>query len=1065
MLPGGPRHGRACGLSPPSGARIEMMNTAPSVLVVLVVKDGAAWLARSLAALARQTHPRLGVVAVDNGSTDGSADMLVSALTEERVIRSDRNEGFPAAVARALATPVAGKADYVLVVHDDTVLAPDAVARLVEAAGSTPGAGIVGPKILDSEEPGVLREVGMITDRFGYPYSHLEEGEIDQGQHDSTREVMYVTSAAMLVSREAWTRVGPPDSRLAPAQADLDFCWRARLAGFQVLVHPRAVALHRGAGARGERSGSHPERSRYLAERASLAAVLKNYGFVSLLWVVPLCALQGLGRVVLFLVTRRYASAGQVLAAWGWNAGNFFGTMRRRARAQAVRKVRDREVLRFMAPAGARLRRWFLQSAGLLAGRVGHLEPDEEASSLPLHRRLASAALAHPVALALTAALVLMLVSFRGVLFVSPLEGGVLPVFPPRPGELLSAFASGWRTTALGRPGGPSPSLVPLSLLGFAALGNPDLLVRLLVPAIPLLAGASCYRAVLRRTRHSAAAVAAATAYALSALPLWAASEGRLAEGAFLVAAPWLLVRLGEVFEPGQPARPIPWAVGTGIVLAATLSFFSATWVAVALTVAVSVALPGRWRAVPRGMGLALLGAGAAAALAFPLVLELVGAGGGAAVGAAGRPDAGVLLRLSPGGAPGGWFSALFLPIAAGVSFPVAGDRRWAWRSMIAATAGLFLAWLAAAGRLPLGLANPVAYLGVAAAAMSLVIGLGVRALLLGVSQEAFGYRQVAVGALTAVLGLGLVLQSADAIRGAWAVGGNRLPPAWAVVGAARGEPFRVLWVGRPGTDPFPPPGGSPDGMVEAGGASIRYAVTGRAGNIVHELGLPAHGPGYEALEEALRSILGGRVRHGGALLSPFAIRFVVAGAGDLPREAASRFSDHVDLDLIQTAGGLSIYQVASPLPLAVAVGQDAAAAARGSGVGAATRVAMAERTALRPLDGGWQGPVPIEGPGAVLFSTPFDGRWSLSVDGEEAPAFRSFGWAQAFAATLPADGARVAYTGGLLRWLEIAALTALWAGALWVTRIRAAAKPSSGGSSGELVERPPSPQPVEAAP
>jgi GT2 family glycosyltransferase len=1043
-----------------------MENTAPSVLVVLVVKDGAAWLARSLASLARQTHPRLGVVAVDNGSTDGSADMLVSALTEERVIRSGRNEGFPAAVARALATPVAGKADYVLLLHDDTALAPDTVTRLVEGAASIPGAGVVGPKILDWEEPRVLREVGMTTDRFGYPYSHLEEGEIDQGQHDSPREVMFVSSAAMLVSREAWTRVGPPDSRLAPAQADLDFCWRARLAGFRVLVHPEAVALHRGAGIRGDRSGSHPERARYLTERAALAALLKNYGFVSLLWVLPLYAVQGVARLVLFLVTRRFSSAGHVLAAWMWNAGNFLGTVRRRARAQAVRVVGDREVMRFMAPAGARLRRWFLQAAGLFAGRVGHLEPEEESAvAVPFGHRLASAALAHPVALALVAAALLLLVSFRGVLFASHLEGGVLPVFPPRAGDLLSAFVAGWRTTALGGPGGPSPALVPLSVLGFVALGDLGLLVRLLVAAVPLLAGASCYRAVVHRTRESAPAAAAAAAYALSALPLWAASEGRLAEGAFLVAAPWLLVRVGEAFEPGLPARPILWAVGTGMAIAATLSFFPATWVAVALVLAVSALVPGRWRAVPRGLVLAVVGAAAAGALVFPLVFELARAGGGATVGATGRADAATILRLSPGNAPGGWFPALFLPIAAVLAFPVAEDRRWAWRCMLAVAAALPLAWLAAAGRLPEAVGNPVAFLGVAAAAMSLVIGLGIRALLFGLSQEAFGYRQVAVGALTAVLGVGLLLQSADALRGAWSVGENRLPPAWAVVGAAEGEPFRVLWVGNPGTQAFPPPGGTPDGVVDAGDGSVRYAVTGRAGNTVLEVGLPAHGPGYAALEEALRSVLGGRVRHGGALLSPFGIRFVVAGAGDLPSEAASRLSDQVDLDLIQSAGGLSIFQAARPLPLVAGVGPEAAEAARGSGVLAGTGVALAERAALRPLDGAWQGSIPIEGAGAVLFSTPFDGRWSFSVDGQVARAFRSFGWAQGFTATFPADRARVEYTGGWLRWLEIAILGVLWAGSLWVTQIRAPAKPQGGGSQPRGSERAASPQPVEAAP
>jgi hypothetical protein len=824
------------------------------------------------------------------------------------------------------------------------------------------------------------------------------------------------------------------------------------------------MVLHRGAGSQGERRGSNPERVRFHAERAALAAVLKNYGFLSLLWILPVSVAVALARVVMLLASRRFTDAGQVLMAWGWNAGNIPGTIRRRVRAQAVRAVPDREVVRLMVPAGARLRRWFLQATGPLAGRVGHLEAEEEAEPVHWGNRLAGVALEHPVALASVAAAFLFLASFRGVLFAGPVEGGVLPVFPERPGDLLSGFAEGWRTTTLGGPGGPSPALVPLSLLGYLTFGDARILARLLVAAIPVLSAVTCYRAVLRRTRWPAPAVVAAACYALSAPVLWAASEGSLSAGAFLAAAPWLLVRLGEGFEAVPPAQPLRWGVGTGIGLALAASFFPAVWVAGALVLGVTVLAPGRWRAVPRGVALATLGTVAGAALVFPLVVELVKAGGGASVGAAGVADGGAVLRLSPGSAPGGFLSALLLPLAGLVSFPLAADRRWAWRASLAIAAALPLAWLAAAGHLREEIANPVAFLGVAAAAMSLLVGLGVRALLLGVSREAFGYRQVAVGALTAVVGLGVLFQSADALRGAWAVGKGRLSPAWPVVATADGPPFRVLWVGRPGIDAFAPPGGTPDGLVPAGSASVRYGVTGRAGNSVLEMGLPPHGPGYAALEDALHEVLVGQVRHGGALLSPFSIRFVVAGSRDLPPEAAARLGEQLDLDLIQTAGGLSIYEVTQPLPIAAAVGPAAAEAAQSSGTRASADVAGAEKATLAPDIGAWRGAVPLEGPGAVLFSTPFDARWQLRADGVAAPRFRTFGWGQGFRATFPAGLVEMEYEVGWIRALEISVLALLWAGALWATRAGVSARPA-GPREGPVEPKRPSRLPVEAAP
>ena len=393
----------------------------PSVLVVLIVKDGAVWLRRTLSSIRRQTHRRIRVVAVDNASSDGSEQILSEALGEDRVIRLTRNEGFPGSVSAALSLPVARLADFVLLIHDDTVLAPDAVASLVAAAVDGEGAGVVGPKVLDWERPQVLREIGMASDPFGYPYSPLEEDEIDQGQYDSPREVLFVSSAAMLIARDAWLRAGLFDERLGTCHADLDFCWRVRLAGFRVVMNPDAVVLHRAAGQRGERPGWTGSGERYLAERAGLMSLLKNYRLLSLAWVLPLYAVQGIGKVLLFLLSRRFGDAGHVVAAWGWNVAHLPGTIRRRVRGHAVRRARDRDVARFMAPAGARLRRWALQAGSVLVGsRAGPLEPEEEVRP-PLARRVVGFVAAHPVGLSLAAAVILSAVAFRGVLAASSL--------------------------------------------------------------------------------------------------------------------------------------------------------------------------------------------------------------------------------------------------------------------------------------------------------------------------------------------------------------------------------------------------------------------------------------------------------------------------------------------------------------------------------------------------------------------------------------------------------------------------------------------------------------------
>ncbi len=88
---------------------------------------------------------------------------------------------------------------------------------------------------------------------------------------------------AMLIQKETWERSGLPDERLGSRHEDLDYCWRARVAGDRVVWTPLAEVRHLGAGAKGVRIGEPAApRKRFEEERAALASVLKNYALVSL---------------------------------------------------------------------------------------------------------------------------------------------------------------------------------------------------------------------------------------------------------------------------------------------------------------------------------------------------------------------------------------------------------------------------------------------------------------------------------------------------------------------------------------------------------------------------------------------------------------------------------------------------------------------------------------------------------------------------------------------------------------------------------------------------------------
>ncbi|MDP9341686.1 MAG: glycosyltransferase family 2 protein [Actinomycetota bacterium] len=1031
----------------------------PAVLAILVARNGMPWLRDCLRALSRQTFPRLGVVAVDIGSADGSRELLERALGPDRVLSMPETLGLPAAVQAALRVDAAGRADYVLILHDDTVLEPDALARLVEAAERVEGVGVVGPKVVDLEDPRILRDVGRSTDRFADPYSPLEEGEIDHGQYDRVREVMFVSSCAMLVSRAAWHRAGVPDERLSPAHEDLDFCWRARLAGFRVLMAPAARARHHDSVDDGTRYGRDADRPLYHEERTTLASMLKNYGLFSLLWILPLYVIQSVVKSVAWAVSRRFGDVYQLLAAWVWNLVHLPSTVRRRIRAQSVRSVPDRAIRRYMAPVTVRLRHWAESAGGRFRGaqEVGAgdrpLDEQEELELPSLGTRTVSVVRAHPAATAWVLFAAVAALAYRQLVGPGSLEGGVIPMFPAHPSDFFRELDSGFRTTGLGGAQAASPALAMLGGISAVLFASTELAAKALLILLPPLAGLTFYRATVRQTGQRLPAVVGASCYGLSSVLMWAFSQGRIGTLVLMAVLPPLAARLRAAFGPGAPSRTTRFVVETGMILAVGVAFSPGTPLAFALVALAFLVFPVPGGRRVRGLGLTVATVLVGGALVFPFAITLAQGQGVGLSSLVGRPEFASLARLAPDGGPGSWAVAWFLPAAALLGFTMVDrtGRRAAVRYLVIGVAAVYLAWLAAAGYLPHAVSNPGAYLVAAALSYCTLVALGVAAAM-GMERRAFGYRQLAVVVLAALLAAGLGLQAAEAVRGGWDVGRSQLPPAWPLVaGAQPGSDFRVLWVGRRSGDPFPAPGGDPQGTVSAGGTTVSYAITGRNGVTALDMGRPEQGDAYAYVDRVLAEMLSGSTEHGGALLGPLGVRFVVADEAGLPPRAKRRLNAQVDLDLLP-AGGLVIYRNERAIPPAATTLQpEYAQASRGSDLLEIETLPPFDGGSLREIPGGFEGIVPGATRGSqrplVLLADQFSPGWQLlgvgaSIDCAglcRVPVTSSFGWATAFH-TGGVNSFRITFADQWKRTAEMVGLGVLWVLGLWITR-----KPSRG--------------------
>lgn len=218
-------------------------STSPVVSVVVIswkMRDLAKRMLESLHAFVRSVD--FEVIFVDNGSEDGTAEMVETLFPNTRLIRNPTNRGV--APARNQAIKLA-RGRYVWILDADLEFVEDALGPLVELLERTEGAGIAGARLVFSDGttqfnakrfPSVLdllsRRLPLV--RLLDQGRGLRRHEMHDWDRNSTREVDYLIGACQLIRREVLDTVGLLDEAIFYGPEDIDFCLRARQAGFSI---------------------------------------------------------------------------------------------------------------------------------------------------------------------------------------------------------------------------------------------------------------------------------------------------------------------------------------------------------------------------------------------------------------------------------------------------------------------------------------------------------------------------------------------------------------------------------------------------------------------------------------------------------------------------------------------------------------------------------------------------------------------------------------------------------------------------------------------------------------
>ena len=211
--------------------------------VTILNYNGRALLEDMLPSLARQTLQPAEVVVVDNGSQDDSLEYLRTTWPAVRIVGLSENLGVTAGLNACLA---AAGTELVALFNNDMELAPGCLAALVDELERHPDAGSVTPKMLDFVEREVIDGAGDELNWRGGG-RRRGHGERDRGQYENAEETFGPCGGAAMYRREALRAVGNFDESYHAYYEDIDWAFRAQLAGFRCRYVPEAVLYHRGS--------------------------------------------------------------------------------------------------------------------------------------------------------------------------------------------------------------------------------------------------------------------------------------------------------------------------------------------------------------------------------------------------------------------------------------------------------------------------------------------------------------------------------------------------------------------------------------------------------------------------------------------------------------------------------------------------------------------------------------------------------------------------------------------------------------------------------------------------
>ncbi len=216
------------------------MRSFPHVTIIILNWNGRSYLQSCLNAITQLDYPDFDVVLVDNNSSDDSEYFVQAHFPWVNIRQNHQNLGYAAGNNRALRHL---SADFAVLINPDIIVSPSWLRELIKPMLADRTIAVAGCKLYFPEDNLLQHAGGTISGPRAMP-DHRGVGQDDQGQFDEVIDVDYVTGAALVLRRTALETIGFFDEGFFMYFEEVDFCDRARTAGYRVVYVPQATAIH-----------------------------------------------------------------------------------------------------------------------------------------------------------------------------------------------------------------------------------------------------------------------------------------------------------------------------------------------------------------------------------------------------------------------------------------------------------------------------------------------------------------------------------------------------------------------------------------------------------------------------------------------------------------------------------------------------------------------------------------------------------------------------------------------------------------------------------------------------